>query len=72
MPPQFDEPGLYDLRAMRDLQHEGEAWLRPAFNSLHSGALDVLHLDAEDGSLWTLLRSQRWRFWRKPAGAFDA
>lgn len=83
LPPRFDgveprstaEPrraGLFDLRALRDLRALEAEWVEPALAAVKSGALSSLVLDCEDGARFTLLRNQRWRFWRKPLKAFDA
>ena len=72
LPTRFAGTGLFDLREMRDLHQLCDLWLDPAFDAVRDGLLASVHVDCEDGTDWTLLRSQRWRFWRKPHGAFDA
>ena len=64
--------GLFDLRAERDLGVLLSGWLQPALDALRAGDLAAVHLDCEDGACFTLTRSQRWRFWRKPVTAIDA
>jgi hypothetical protein len=54
------EDALFDLRAA------DAATLRPMLEAVHRGDLDELVLDFAGGSQFTLRRSQRWRFWRKP------
>ena len=72
LPARFNGAGLFDLRALRDMRALSDAWLLPALDALRRGAIAALHLDAEDGTRWTLARNQRWRFWRKPLAAIDA
>jgi len=72
LPSRFDGAGLFDLRALRDLRALDAEWLQPALDAVQSGALSSLVLDCEDGARFTFLRSQRWRFWRRPMQAFDA
>ncbi|UHQ18976.1 phosphoglycerate mutase [Lysobacter sp. KIS68-7] len=72
LPTRFAGTGLFDLREMRDLRQLCDLWLDPAFDAVRDGVLASVHVDCEDGTDWTLLRPQRWRFWRKPHGAFDA
>lgn len=57
---------LYDLASSRDLAWLEANWLQPALEALDSGAIEALELDAQDGRAWTLRRSDRWRFWRRP------
>ena len=64
--------GLFDARAERDLGVFISEWLQPALDALRTGDLAAVHLDCEDGVRFTLTRSQRWRFWRKPLAAIDA
>jgi hypothetical protein len=64
--------GLIDVRAERDLGVFISEWLQPALDALRTGDLAAVHLDCEDGVRFTLTRSQRWRFWRKPLAAIDA
>lgn len=71
LPARFEgQGGLFDLRPLRDLAQVGEAWLEPAFAALHAGALASVVLDCEDGAMWHLVASQRWRFWRRPMARF--
>jgi hypothetical protein len=72
LPTGIEAGGLVDLRALRDVRALDTYWLQPAVHAVRSGALPSLHLDCEDGAQFTLLRKHRWRFWRKPLGAFDA
>jgi hypothetical protein len=72
LPARFAGTGLVDLRGLRDMRALGEEWLQPAFDAVKSGALSSVHLDCEDGTRFTVLRGQRWRFWRKPLQALDA
>jgi hypothetical protein len=73
LPSHFEtRAALFDLRPQRDLHAIAEAWLSPALDALRAGTLAQLDLDCEDGTRWTLRRSQRWRFWRKPLAAIDA
>ncbi|MCC8363302.1 phosphoglycerate mutase [Lysobacter sp. A6] len=72
LPARFDGAGLFDLRSLRDLRALDAEWVEPALSSLKSGTLSSLAIDCEDGAQFTFLRSQRWRFWRKPTKAFDA
>lgn len=62
---------LFDLVVMRDLATLEDAWLRPALDALGAGRLDRLVLDTADGSVFTLRRGQRWRFWRGPRAGFQ-
>lgn len=57
---------LLDLRGARDLTPLQRDWLEPIASALDSGALDRLALAFADGERFELVRSQRWRFWRKP------
>jgi len=66
------QAGLIDVRAERDLGVFISEWLQPALDALRTGDLAAVHLDCEDGVRFTLTRSQRWRFWRKPLAAIDA
>lgn len=52
--------------ALFDLRKADAATLRPMFDALHRGELQELVLDFADGPQFTLRRSQRWCFWRKP------
>lgn len=57
---------LFDLTALRDLAALDARWLQPALAALQSGDLAALRLDDEDGATATIVRGQRWRFWRRP------
>lgn len=72
LPTRFGGSGLFDLRAMRDLRQLCDLWLDPAFDAVRDGLLASVRVDCEDGACWTLVRGQRWRFWRKPLRAIDA
>ena len=63
---------LFDLRHARDVVALQADWLLPALAAVDAGGLARLVLDFEDGTLATVQRSQRWRFWRRPAPAFAA
>ncbi|MFT3896221.1 MAG: phosphoglycerate mutase [Thermomonas sp.] len=52
--------------ALFDLRKADAATLRPMLDALHRSELHELELDFADGPQFTLRRSQRWRFWRKP------
>ena len=68
----FDNDLVYDLQGVRDLQALQQQWLQPALQALRGGMLDSLALDQADGTLHTLARSQRWRFWRRPLQRWPA
>ncbi|MGH8079035.1 MAG: phosphoglycerate mutase [Lysobacter sp.] len=57
---------LFDLRSARDLTPLQRDWLEPIARSLDAGALDRATLAFADCERFELVRSQRWRFWRKP------
>ncbi|MDH5833739.1 phosphoglycerate mutase [Luteimonas kalidii] len=63
---------LFDLVAMRDAHVLERDWLRPALDALRARDLHALHLDSADGTVVTLARGQRWRFWRRPAARLVA
>jgi hypothetical protein len=71
-PPSTPGSHLFDLRSLRDLRALDADWMQPALDAVKAGTLSSLVLDCEDGARFTFLRSQRWRFWRKPLKAFDA
>ena len=52
--------------ALFDLRKADVASLQPMLDALHRGELHELALDFADGPQFTLKRSQRWRFWRRP------
>ncbi len=54
---------LIDLRALRDVAALATDWVLPASAALRGD--DRLLLDFADGASYTLVRSQRWRFWRR-------
>ena len=73
--PAFAAPAadtLFDLRDLRDPATLHEAWLGPAIEAVRTRAIERLVLDSEDGTRFALEPGQRWRFWRRPAKAFDA
>jgi hypothetical protein len=55
---------LVDLRQTKHLGLLASDWILPATAALRGE--DELRLDFADGSGWTIVRSQRWRFWRRP------
>lgn len=55
---------LHDLRRYRDFAALQRDWLLPALGVMHTGGLDMLTLDAADGTRLRLTRGQRWRLWR--------
>lgn len=59
----FDADALVDLRAKRDGAGLVRRWLDPA--AAAAGNHEVV-LDFSDGRVFSLIRGQRWRFWRKP------
>ncbi|MBW3550940.1 MAG: phosphoglycerate mutase [Proteobacteria bacterium] len=63
---------LLDLRHGRDLAVLDRDWMAPALRELDTGALARLTLDFADGMRFELASRQRWRFWRRPVGTFDA
>jgi hypothetical protein len=63
---------LLDLRAMRSVAVLASDWIAPALAALQRGELERLRLDFEDGTVFSIERRQRWRFWRKPLAALDA
>jgi len=63
---------VFDLVAMRDPATLEDAWLRPALAALRQGRIDALTLDTADGTVLSLRRGQRWRFWRRPRPGFQA
>lgn len=69
--PQAVDDALYDLTATRDLAWLDAFWLQPALQDLRAGVIDSLVLDTEGGDIWTLRRSHRWRFWRRPLERFS-
>lgn len=56
---------LVDLRAVRSLPQLASQALQPLLAALGRGELRRLVLDFEDGTQFTLDRSQRWQFWKK-------
>lgn len=61
-----DGEALFDLRGARDLTPLQRDWLEPMAQALDTGALQRIALAFADGERFELMRSQRWRFWRKP------
>ncbi|HTD28389.1 MAG TPA: phosphoglycerate mutase [Xanthomonadaceae bacterium] len=53
-----------DLRSSREIATLVRDWILPAAGALRG--TDRLELDFADGSGFTVARSQRWRFWRRP------
>ena len=60
-----------DLTALRDLAVLDALWLQPALAALRAGELASLQLDDEDGTTVAFVRSQRWRFWRRPLAKLE-
>ena len=54
---------LVDLRSARDIATVARDWIAPAHAGLRG--TDTLQLDFDDGTVFTIRRSQRWRFWRR-------
>jgi hypothetical protein len=69
LPQSFSGEGLYDLRAMRDLQVIAQDWLRPAIDAVWSRQLRTLGLDFEGFKFLGVDR--RWGFFSKPIRTFD-
>ncbi|MCA0395690.1 MAG: phosphoglycerate mutase [Proteobacteria bacterium] len=65
------DDALFDLTALRDLAVLDALWLQPALAALRAGELASLQLDDEDGTAVAFVRSQRWRFWRRPRARLD-
>jgi hypothetical protein len=59
---------LVDLREARNLGVLASDWVTPATAALRGA--DRLQLDFTDGSVYTIARSQRWRFWRRTLTQF--
>ena len=68
----IEHVGLYDLRAMRDLEEVCEEFLEPALSFMQQRIFPSFAIDCEDGATWRFTRGQRWRFWRKRLKAIDA
>ncbi len=62
---------LVDLRHVRDVAALEHDWLQPALRDMATDAVEALQLDFADGHAIDLLRSQRWRFWRRPMAPLD-
>ncbi|MEO5595777.1 MAG: phosphoglycerate mutase [Lysobacteraceae bacterium] len=58
----FADDVLVDLAGRRSLATLDQDWLQPAISVMRKQ--DQLQLDFGDGAVFTLQRSQRWRFWR--------
>lgn len=56
---------VFDLRE-RDVDRLATHWLEPAYRLLQSRAVSEWVLLFADGPQFSLTRSQRWRFWRRP------
>ena len=54
---------LIDLRRLRDAAVLANDWVLPAMKALRGD--DRIQLDFADGSGFTIMRPQRWRFWRR-------
>ncbi len=63
---------LVDLRQLRSLQQLGNDAIQPLLAALARGELRTLVLDFQDGARFTIRKSQRWRFWKKPVQLHDA
>lgn len=75
LPSRFDAGDadvLFDLTALRDLPALERDWLQPALDALADARITELALDTADGTVFTLTRGQRWRFWRRPRAGFQA
>ena len=75
LPPRFqagEGDVLFDLSTLREAGLSEQDWLQPALAALDDGALDTLVLDTGDGTVFTLSRRQRWRFWRRPRPGYQA
>lgn len=57
---------LIDLRHARDLRLLQGDWLEPMLADLAARRLDQLTVDFADGTRYTIVPGQRWRFWRRP------
>jgi hypothetical protein len=69
LPQGFSGAGLYDLRAMRDLQVLARDWLRPAIDAVRSRTMRDLLLDFEGFHFLDIER--RWGLFSKPLRTFD-
>ncbi|TYT23773.1 phosphoglycerate mutase [Luteimonas viscosa] len=67
-----DADAVFDLVAARDCAALERDWLQPALASVRIGGIGTLRLDTADGVVFTIARSQRWRFWRRPRPGFGA
>ena len=65
----FDGHTLFDLRHARDLALLDRDWLAPLVVDMAAGRLTGFTLDFADGHRVRVLRSHRWRFWRRPWSA---
>ncbi|RMH94749.1 phosphoglycerate mutase [Lysobacter pythonis] len=61
--------GLYDLRGIRAGALYAD-WLLPALDAMRTEKF-VMQWVCEEGPVFELRPSQRWRFWRKPLGALE-
>ena len=57
---------LVDLRHLRSLQQFRDEVVQPLLLAMQRDELSRLILDFQDGEVFSLTRSQRWRFWRRP------
>lgn len=74
LPPCFSATAddmLFDLHAERDLARLQRDWLEPALLTLQRGEMRSLQIDFADGTVFTIERMQRWRFWRKPLACLN-
>jgi len=61
-----DADAAFDLVHARDLAALERDWLQPALAAVRGGQLGSLHLDTGDGTVFSITRGQRWRYWRRP------
>lgn len=57
---------LVDLRSLRQLEALAGEAVAPLLEAMRRGELQALHLDFQDGTVFSLSHAQRWRFWRRP------
>ncbi len=63
---------LFDLRHARDLLLLERDWFAPVLTALADKRLDRVDFDFADGVVHSMVRSQRWRFWRRALPSFVA
>jgi hypothetical protein len=56
---------LVDLRRINDIAHVETPWLPWALQQLHSGGVESLVFDFDDGRRLVYRHAHRWRFWRR-------